>query len=272
MLTKIYTDLTNEEFEVIERYASNVPEGGMILEIGTGKGGSAVLLKQSTDRVGVITVDPLVTVDIQDALADSNVVSVKGTSSEFAQVWDSNYKIHLLFIDGGHDFNSIMTDVQEWLPRLTEDGIVIFDDYEQPQRGGVANLAIKICLDTLLATGVLLLVERHKKLLVAKATRTISPYDIDQCYKNFMYLDSKDGTDRAKCERLGQALPHGFWGYYNKANKPIAFRRCAETYYMLQLTKGLEPYTTEGGIRWLTKAIATKQVELNILRLGIESL
>lgn len=37
--------------------------------------------------------------------------------------------IHLLFVDGGHDYPVVAADIANWVPKLVPEGIVAFHDY-----------------------------------------------------------------------------------------------------------------------------------------------
>ncbi len=48
------------------------------------------------------------------------------TSQEVAQTWTD--PVDLLYIDGWHSYQAVRSDAQNWLPHLTDDGLVCFDD------------------------------------------------------------------------------------------------------------------------------------------------
>jgi hypothetical protein len=48
------------------------------------------------------------------------------TSSEAAMDWTEPFQF--LFIDGWHSYDVVLADGRNWLPMLSEDGIVVFDD------------------------------------------------------------------------------------------------------------------------------------------------
>ncbi len=57
-----------------------------------------------------------------------NVVVCKGISSEVAAKW-SHGPIDLLFIDAGHDYQSVLTDLKAWVPLVKAGGIICGDDW-----------------------------------------------------------------------------------------------------------------------------------------------
>ena len=59
---------------------------------------------------------------------DGRVDMVRATSMDAAKDW-SGGEIDLLYIDGWHAYDAVLEDGEQWLPRLADDGIVVFDDY-----------------------------------------------------------------------------------------------------------------------------------------------
>lgn len=49
------------------------------------------------------------------------------TSSEAAAGWKS--PVDLLFVDGWHSYDGVLEDGRNWLPHLSPNGVVLFDDY-----------------------------------------------------------------------------------------------------------------------------------------------
>jgi predicted O-methyltransferase YrrM len=48
------------------------------------------------------------------------------TSSETAKDWSEPFQF--LFIDGWHSYDAVLADGREWIPMMSEDGVVVFDD------------------------------------------------------------------------------------------------------------------------------------------------
>jgi predicted O-methyltransferase YrrM len=48
------------------------------------------------------------------------------TSEEVAQEWSG--PVDLLYVDGWHSYDAVRSDAQNWLPHLTAEGLVCFDD------------------------------------------------------------------------------------------------------------------------------------------------
>lgn len=56
------------------------------------------------------------------------IVPMRGQSSDMAKSFDD--KIDLLFIDGDHSYDGVVSDIKAWLPKLRDNGMVIFHDWE----------------------------------------------------------------------------------------------------------------------------------------------
>lgn len=138
--------------------ACEVPEDGLIVELGSYKGQGTIALGLSGRRI--ITIDHFTgetNVGLSahfDHLAGTyrddllknliewgidGVVVVEGKTSEFPQVKtfeDSPLKydyVDLLVIDGAHDYESVKADWECWSPIVSRDGTVVFDDVNFPE-------------------------------------------------------------------------------------------------------------------------------------------
>ena len=70
-----------------------------------------------------------------------NIVPIIGTSVEISSKWQS--QISMLFIDGGHSFESANNDYEHWEPKIVNGGcLVIHDVFENPDEGGQAPYEI----------------------------------------------------------------------------------------------------------------------------------
>lgn len=122
---------THEERKAFYEYASNVPNGGVIVDVGTAEGGSAfVLALASAPTVKVFTIDPQKNekflakrkeLDLEDRL-----IFINKTSAE--AINDILFPIDLLFVDGVHSYEGVMNDFTVF-GGLVTDGIVMFHDY-----------------------------------------------------------------------------------------------------------------------------------------------
>jgi predicted O-methyltransferase YrrM len=67
---------------------------------------------------------------------ESRVQPLKMTSQEAAQAWNGN-PIRILFIDGWHSYEAVTEDILLWFPHVLPGGLIVFDDYSNPEFPGV---------------------------------------------------------------------------------------------------------------------------------------
>lgn len=66
---------------------------------------------------------------------NSNVNIIKMYSTEASKKFKNNY-FDFIYIDGLHDYDSVLQDLKSWHPKLKNNGIIMCDDYEdRPERG-----------------------------------------------------------------------------------------------------------------------------------------
>jgi len=123
---------TKEERAAFYKYAKDVPDGGIIVDIGTAAGGSAfVFTMVSKPKVKVYTIDPNKNLDFlarrKEIGLEKKLIFINKTSEDTAKGW--NKKIDLLFIDGIHNYLGVMNDFTWFKKFMVEGGIVMFHDY-----------------------------------------------------------------------------------------------------------------------------------------------
>lgn len=110
------------EIKELWAQAIGAGEGAMIVEIGTGQGGSALVLASGDGNV--FTIDTEESPDVPEG----NFTKIIGESLKIAATWKE--PIDLLFIDGNHFYEFIREDIKAWLPHVKQKGKVIFHDYD----------------------------------------------------------------------------------------------------------------------------------------------
>lgn len=123
---------TKEERAAFYEYAKDVPDGGIIVDIGTAAGGSALVFAMaSKPKVKVYTIDLKKNIDFirkrKEIGLEKKLIFINKTSEEVAKEWDK--KIDLLFIDGVHNYHGVMNDFTWFKKFMVEGGIVMFHDY-----------------------------------------------------------------------------------------------------------------------------------------------
>lgn len=201
-----------EEQEKLRSYAAGVPQNGTIVEIGTGLGGTAKLFRAATrnKNISIFTVDIAPFRLTYKNLQNEDVVIVPRPSAEFARVWKEEAKrpIDLLYIDGDHQFCSVYEDFILWAPHVRPGGMVVFHDYDAPERGGVVHLGVRVCLDTVGRLKLLTHMQHDYKLLsgVLLNPATIR-LPVRDCYQTF--VDIAENAKRIRQEIFDGSLQKG---------------------------------------------------------------
>ena len=139
---RIFTHLTVRERQLLYARASDLPAGAVALEIGSYLGASASFLAEGIRAGGgtVYAVDTWANQDMSEGPRDTyadflknvarlrqHIVPLRGRSEEIAKTFDD--RIDLLFVDGDHSFEAARSDLEAWLPKVRNGGIVILHDY-----------------------------------------------------------------------------------------------------------------------------------------------
>jgi len=117
----IYSITTDEERLCLSQLAMEVHDGGLILEIGTLYGGTTAILAKSAPKCRVVSIDdyswtpdgvqntPEQVRAKLDKVGVKNVELYKGDSRTMWKDWIQ--PIDLLWIDGGHSFEYVYSDI-----------------------------------------------------------------------------------------------------------------------------------------------------------------
>jgi predicted O-methyltransferase YrrM len=88
-------------------------------------------------RTGMLDSFPHLQETIQKAELEDIVVPMVTTSKAAARDWA--IPLGMVFIDGGHSYEAVLTDYQCWYPHLLPGGYLAFHDiYPDPSKGGQA--------------------------------------------------------------------------------------------------------------------------------------
>ena len=171
-IKKIKGFMPNHEGMALCKWAEKFSKLGHVLEIGTYCGKSSIYLSFGAKKNNkyIFTIDhhkgseehqinqeyfddeiydklnervdtfPLLIENI-NKLKINNIVPIIGSSKEVSSCWKS--KISMLFIDGGHSFESANSDYECWESKIINGGcLVIHDIFENPNEGGQAPYEI----------------------------------------------------------------------------------------------------------------------------------
>ncbi|MEW6403330.1 MAG: class I SAM-dependent methyltransferase [Chloroflexota bacterium] len=297
-----FAQVWEEEQGELARIAGLVPEGGIILEIGTAQGGTSAIFYNATKHknVNIYSVDIAPSCSAYRNLQRTGVRIIRSASAHLATIWMQKVRmpIDLLFIDGNHNFQSLFMDFTLWAQQLRPGGIVIFHDYDPAERGGLAHFGVRVCVDTILRMKLLDHPQHIYKLLwghianpaqielsVTHCLKTLEMIvaDVIQTRKSIFGQSIESGfrilRDRTlsfdsvqACYSIDYALKKDYGFFEKRSDSPHEFRRWAETLSMLEHGFGLLPFedraktipaTTD--VKQLSRFIAAEQTRLTIL-------
>lgn len=130
--------------------ASRYPRTGPILEVGSAFGLSTILLASAGGEL--VSVDPHTgegctqPEDSHDEFRRNlerfglagRVAVHRMTSREAARRYEGP-ALGLVYVDGLHTYEGVRRDIADWLPFVEPGGLVVFDDYANPDWPGVAR-------------------------------------------------------------------------------------------------------------------------------------
>lgn len=141
-IDEITTHLTKDEKFKLQEMAM-ATRGSIYVELGSYLGASSCFIASGIQSAGVsakfFCVDTWANEGMAEgsrdtyseflentAAFDNIIVPLRGKSEEIAQNFDK--EIDFLFIDAGHDYENVSTDVRLWFPKLKSGALVIFHD------------------------------------------------------------------------------------------------------------------------------------------------
>lgn len=133
-----------------------------IVEIGSYCGGSTVIIAQAAikrnEAVNIIIIDPFESHgdryrwDYEEAFdnnmehfgLENNIEKIKDTSFNASKNWDR--EIDFIFIDGDHEYQSVVKDIKNFIPYVKKGGLFAFHDYKARGKDGVRNAVNELVL------------------------------------------------------------------------------------------------------------------------------
>ncbi len=140
---RVPTHMTLEERMLLYRLGLRIPRGGRIVEIGSYVGASScVLAGAASERRGILVcVDTWANEGMSEGPRDTYdellanterfrrwIRAFKGRSQDVARHAQAG-AIDLLFVDGCHEYDAVITDLRDWLPKVRPHGWVALHDY-----------------------------------------------------------------------------------------------------------------------------------------------
>lgn len=129
---------SSSECSLLFSLALHAPSGGSIVEIGAWKGKSAAWLTEGSslrpDPLPLVSIDPhgfgsweTFQATVRKFNLEQRGLSVRRAgSAEVGRTW--NAPISLLWVDGDHDYEPVLQDIDLFTPHLLPGAFVVFDD------------------------------------------------------------------------------------------------------------------------------------------------
>lgn len=115
--------LSEDERHWLYKLAQDVVSGGWIVNIGIEYGASLVCLSQGCPTARLVGIDLIGDTKLQTSI--EGLIVIKGDSTLIGKVWE---QADLVFVDGGHDYKTVMLDAMEWGRTLNSGGRIAFHD------------------------------------------------------------------------------------------------------------------------------------------------
>jgi predicted O-methyltransferase YrrM len=127
--------LTDEEGEALYELARACRDG-VIVEIGSWKGKSTVCLalgSQAGNSVPVYAIDPHADYrfgDFKTNIERAGIAELVRPIASLSQAAADGFEepIELLFVDGAHEYDLVLEDFEQWVPKVVDGGFVAFHD------------------------------------------------------------------------------------------------------------------------------------------------
>lgn len=144
--TKLLSDMGDDKLEIVDSCASKAPKG-TFAEVGTRRGGTAILAIQQDNCELMICIDPYKSfpdqggnpiamdtnwfIEAYDALMATGkpFFFFKGTSKEFIERSENKHYAYVL-LDGEHTNEAVTAELEYFSKRMLKGGIILVDNID----------------------------------------------------------------------------------------------------------------------------------------------
>ncbi len=129
--------LSIDEIDFIKTHISRLPKKLLIINIGAGFGTSSLAMLEVRPGAFAWSVDPKPRQSEQNNIAQAGyqnrVIRLLSKSQNIS--WPKLIKIHCVFVDGGHNEQDVVDDIEIYKPMIRKNGLMFFHDYRHPNYG-----------------------------------------------------------------------------------------------------------------------------------------
>jgi len=197
--------MTKDEKIFLSYVTAALPQGSLVVEVGTYTGGSAYLIGLASEgRCRIVSLDINVPADLS-LLEKVGAEFFHGDAARYRAERDE--PIDLLFIDGDHSFSGARVDYETLSPLVKPAGLVSLHDFDFPHFG------VKLFGDTLLRTGCLKQWHASQRLLLGRHNpERLPPSAADYAATVELLMQVYDNSDYCKgWKKMEQALENIFF-------------------------------------------------------------
>lgn len=152
---------TNAEAEFLMQMAGDMPDGAVIVCVGVEYGrcvSEIALATRDKKDISITAVDlfpathphgnllEIFKSNITEIGAHGRIKFIQGDSAVVGHKWDKG-DIHMLFIDAGHTYEAVKADIEAWVPKVLEGGLIIFHDYAKDANAHPLHFEVKRAVD-----------------------------------------------------------------------------------------------------------------------------
>jgi predicted O-methyltransferase YrrM len=133
--------MSKREVDGLKRLCQQLPRNPVIIQIGAERGVSTLAMLEERPDAFIFSIDmdprPEEFENLRKAeLNAGRVVRGLGRSQGMGVYWPSDWKCHLLYVDGDHREMGAVGDIANWVPKVADGGIAAFHDYIHPDDRG----------------------------------------------------------------------------------------------------------------------------------------
>lgn len=153
--------MSKRELPALYKIAETID--GNVIEVGSWKGGSTIVIASGLKSGKIYAIDPHKNTTAHEANKVSDtyseflenlkkfnvtdkVIPIRKTSEEAFRSWDKG-NVEMVYIDGNHDYEYAKYDIESWLNHLKKGGILVIHDFGI--NGNVADVVLDCVVDKL---------------------------------------------------------------------------------------------------------------------------